>query len=291
MKQLLTVYLASLAFNLFAQPDTEIYVFDLIESDSGYTIKNPVNITYQNPGYDNQPHFTPEGELLYVSTRQSQTDVARVELKEYSWSWLTATPGSEYSPTPIPDGSGFSAINLEADGTQLLWKYPYDFSDPTILVPDLKIGYHCWFDLNTIFAFVLGEPSTLQICDLENGENKIIDENIGRSLHRIPGEAKISYISKAGDTWTIYSYDPESAKGEVLVNTLEGSEDMCWSPNKVIFMGKGDELYSYSPGVDEEWKKVTLKASSMFEEETVLKSITRLAISPDGKKIAIVVAR
>ncbi|MDX1628904.1 MAG: hypothetical protein R3345_09415, partial [Fulvivirga sp.] len=180
MKKLLCLIFSTVTMIVVAQPDTEIYVFDLNKNDNSYEIKNPVNITYQNPGYDNQPHFKPDGGLYYVSTRDGQTDVAETEFHEGTWSWLTDTPGSEYSPTPIPGESGFSAINLESDGRQLLWKYTF-YDAPEILVEDLKIGYHCWFNQDLVVAFVLGEPVTMQVCNVKTGKNRIVGEHIGRS--------------------------------------------------------------------------------------------------------------
>ena len=267
-----------------AQPDTEIYVFDLIKDGNNYRIGNPYNITYENPGYDNQPHFSQDGEkLFYVSTRDGQTDIAELELHEYSWGWLTSTEGSEYSPTPIPSEEALSTIFLEQDGTQLLWKYPSDFSEPSVLVSDLKIGYHCWLNENVIVAFVLGEPATLQVCFLKEGTNHVIQKNIGRSLHKIPGKDVISYVSKEEEVWWIKSIEPISGASDKIVTTLPGSEDYAWSQDGTLFMGSNDKLYKFDETIDKDWVAVDI------EEDHPLKNITRLAISPKGNKIAIVV--
>lgn len=289
MKKYLLALFIGTAFSLSAQPNTEIYVYDLHLTDSGYVIKNPVNITHQNPGYDNQPHFTEQGELLFVSTRQGQTDVARVDLHDYSWTWLTATPGSEYSPTQIPESDAFSAINLETDGTQLLWKYPNQNS-PSVIIPDLKIGYHCWYNKEVLASFVLGDPATLQVCNIVTYDCETLDTNIGRSLHKIPGEKHISYIKKGSDTWKIISLDPKNGKKTTLTNTIEQSEDMCWAPNGTIFMGKDNSLYYHRPGENKGWQEVKIIDNPMFNpEHSILHGITRLAINPTGDKIAIVV--
>ncbi|MGK7390938.1 MAG: TolB family protein [Candidatus Cyclobacteriaceae bacterium M2_1C_046] len=266
-----------------AQPGTEIYIFDLIKDGNKYNLKNPVNISFSNPGYDNQPHFLNSNSVLYAATRAEQTDIAKVEFNGKSLEWLTQTQGSEYSPTPTPDGEGFSAILLEKDGTQLLWKYYFDERDPKVLVPDLKIGYHCWFDENTIVAFVLGEPLTLQICHLRENKNKVIAENIGRSLHKIPDQQRVSYISKETENWKIMALDPVTGEKNEIIHALPGSDDMAWDPDGVIFMGKENELYKFEPKNDQSWQKVTSL------EDLGLYNITRLAISPNGKKIAIVV--
>ena len=267
-----------------AQPNTEVYVFDLNKLNHGYSITNPKNVSNQNPGYDNQPHFSPNGEsLYYASTKNGQTDVAFVELSEYSWEWLTKTEGSEYSRTPIPDGSGFSAIRLEKDGTQLLYKYPTDMSEPHALVPGLKIGYHCWFNESIILAFVLGEPVTLQSCDLKEGKNNILQHNIGRSLHKIPGKERVSYVSKEKVPWMIKELDPFSGSTKEIITAPEGSEDIAWTPDGAIIIGHNTDLYKFKPGIDSEWIKFA--DLSAFG----LRGVTRIAVSPKGNKIAIVV--
>ncbi|MGD1961365.1 MAG: hypothetical protein ACFB2Y_21100 [Fulvivirga sp.] len=284
MKTVLTFTISLIVAISFAQPETEVYVFKLNQVGDSYTINEPQNVTYENPGYDNQPHFLPKGEsMYYVSTKNGQTDVAEVEFREFSWSWLSSTDGSEYSPTPLPDNSGFSAIRLEKDGTQLLYKYMNDFSEPTVLVPDLKIGYHCWFDQSTIVAFVLGEPATLRVYDLEIESNLILDKNIGRSLHKIPGKERVSYISKETTPWQIKEIDPISGSSEPIIETVEGAEDMAWTPDGDIIMGKENTLYKYSPERDKKW----IKMADLDDFE--LKGITRIAVSPKGDRIAVVV--
>lgn len=285
MKKVSVTSIAILLFflSVHAQPGTEIYVFDLIKEGDQYSLQNPENITFQNPGYDNQPHFMSDNILLYASTREGQTDILQMELPEKRWSWLTQTEGSEYSPTPTPDGEGFSAILLEKDGTQLLWKYFFDQRDPKVLVPDLKIGYHSWFDKNSIAAFVLGEPNTLQMYHLDKNKNVVLAKNIGRSLYKIPGQERISFISKENEEWKIMALDPVTGEQEVITATLSGSDDMAWTPDGVILMGSENTLYKLNPAKDDDWQKITSL------EDVGLYGITRLAISPDGSSIAVVV--
>ena len=283
MKNIYLLLLILLHNLSFAQPGTEIYIFDLEKDGTGYTLTNPQNVTFQNPGYDNQPHFASKNLILYSSIREGQTDIAQMDFPQKSWSWLSSTEGSEYSPTPTPDGEGFSTILLEQDGTQLLWKYYFDQREPKILVPDLKIGYHCWFDENTIVAFVLGEPNTLQLYHPEQNKNTVVAKNIGRSLHKISQEQRVSYISKEGDNWKIMKLDPLSGEQQIITETLPGAEDIAWSPDGVIFMGSENNLYKFDPQNDTAWQKVA------DLEELELFGITRLAISPDGEKIAVVV--
>ena len=268
---------------LLAQPSTEVYLFDLHKEGNGYILKNPVNIS-DNPGYDNQPSFLPDGSaVLFTSYQDDQTDIIQYQVNTAEKKRLTQSDGSEYSPTVTPDGTHFTTIILEKDGTQLLWKYPLDGGKAEVAVPELKIGYHCWYDENTIVSFVLGEPATLQSSNVNTAENKILDSNIGRSLHKIPNENKVSYISKSNSTWMIRSLNPITGDSKNIIETLPNSEDMSWAPDGSIFMGQQSSLYWYDPKGDEKWQEVSTP------ENLELKNISRISVSPKGDKIALVI--
>ena len=106
-----------LALQAAAQPPaTDIYVADLRVVDGRVQVGPLVNVTAR-PGYDNQPFFLPDGRaFLYTSIREdSQADIYRYDLERATSVRLTATRESEYSPTPLPDGRGFSTVRVEAD--------------------------------------------------------------------------------------------------------------------------------------------------------------------------------
>ena len=269
-----------------AQPGSEVYLFDLSKQEGLYQLSNPKNIS-ANPGYDNQPFFSPNGKsILYAGIQAyEQTDIIRYDIKSGQHTNITNSAGSEYSPTLTPDGKFISTIILEKNGRQLLWKYPAKGGAPQIVVDELVIGYHVWINKDQLLAFVLGRPQTLQFINLKTGEQEIMAAGIGRSLHKIPGENKFSYISKADENnWMIMSWDPQSQQSKALVATLAGSEDLAWTPDRKILMGKGTELFQCDPFADKQWKKIA------GLQDYNLKSMTRLAVNAKGDKIAIVVA-
>ena len=285
MKSKFLLVLLTLFFiTAFAQPATEVYLFELKAVDNLFTVSNPVNIS-NNRGYDNQPSFMKNGQdVLFTSTRNGQTDIVRYNLNKNRKTWLTDTKGSEYSPLQIGSTKTFSAILLEEDGTQLLYKYNMRSGKGTVLVPDLKIGYHSWVDRNKLLSFVLGDPPTLQLSYLKDRTNRVLDSTIGRSLHPIPGKSLISYVSKKKEQWAINSIHPETGEIDFIMNTLEGSEDYAWTLSGTIIMGQKTKLYKFDPESDSKWVEIGDLANSG------LSSITRLSISPKGDKIAVVVA-
>ncbi len=270
---------------IFAQEATEIYLFDLIRSNNEFGIHNPVNIS-KSAGYDNQPSFTQDGSgILFASTRNDQTDIARYDIEEHYRTWLTHTPNAnEYSPAYYPNKKKyFTCVRLNEDGSQLLYKYSYKNKEPEVLLTNLKVGYFVWFNDKVVISYVLGDIETLQVSNLKFKINYPIQQEIGRSLQRIPNEDLISYISKSHEVPEIYSIDPNTSETKYIADAIEGSEDLTWSPDGTIFMGKEDQIFKFNPKTDKKWTPVNI------ESKLPIQNITRVVVSPDGTKIVLVV--
>lgn len=264
---------------MFAQPGTEVYLFDIAMENGKYKIQNPVNVS-QNPGfYDNQPSFSGENELFISSTRDGQTDILSYTIDSGEKKWLTATGGSEYSPTKIPGQKAISAINLKPEGEQLLWKYPIS-GEPVIIIPDLKIGYHVWLDENSLFVFVLEEnQNSLYYHNLEDKSLKFIASEIGRCLKIVPGEDQLSYVDKSTKNWKIMIYDLSKNKISKFAPTPEGSEDFIWLDDLLV-MGSGSKIRYWKGN---QW--IEMVDLSSFG----LSGITRMAINNSNDKLSVVV--
>ena len=280
------IFLFGLLFNwlLPAQTDTEVFLFNLSFNGERYSLSKPQNIS-NNKGYDNQPHFSNDGQfLLYAGTIGEQTDIFQYELSSGKKTQLTNTSGSEYSPTPTPDGKGFSCIILEKDGTQLLYRYDWGSNDPQVLIPGLVVGYHVWLSKKKIVSFVLGDPNYLQWNIVGSKRRGMIQSNIGRALHKIPGTSSLSFVdkSKGSGNWQLRSWQ-RGRKSKLICNTLNKVEDLAWTPAGDILMGKNDRLYQLLIG--EESARRQVADLSLYG----LSGITRIAVSPNGRAIAIVV--
>lgn len=68
-----------------------------------------------------------------------------------------------------------------------------------------------------------------------------------------------------------------------MADALEDSQDMAWTTDHTIIMGRNDKLYKLKIGVDKTW--VEFASLKPFN----LNGVTRIAVSPAGDKIAIVV--
>lgn len=230
-----------------AQPNTEVYLFDFNQKGEDFSVSNPINIS-DNNGYDNQPSFTEDGKsVLFASTRNGQTDIVWYDIETGTKKWISDTPGGEYSPVLMSDGKNISAVRLDPDGLQLLYKYSIEDGSSEVLIPELTIGYYAWFLRPKLIAFVLGEPATLQEIDLKTGEAEIMYKNPGRSIHYIPGSKKYSFIDKSdSDNWKIMQAVPGNTEWtNEITSTLASSEDMVWVNMHTIVMGKDDKLYFF----------------------------------------------
>ena len=286
MKKILFIFSILTSSLCISQPATEVYLFDFIVNDSLKTFKleNPINISDNEGVYDNQPSFLLDGTgVLFASTRNDQTDVALYDLENNLKSWLTNTLGNEYSPTQSPLTKYFTAIKLEEDETQLLWLYRFNRKKPKVLIENLKVGYHAWLNKKMVVSFVLNEPPTLEVSNLKYKIKYPIEKNIGRSIHVIPNTQLISYISHEHEDHEIYSIDPLNSKKEYIADAIAGSQDMAWTPDGIMIMGKDEKLYKLKPGEDKDW----IEIASL--KEFKLDGITRIAVSPLGNKIAIVI--
>lgn len=281
---LFNIFLLTTATITFAQPASDIYLFDLSIKKNTVSMSNGKNIS-NHPGYDNQPSFHVKDPLMYYT---SQTDTSgRTDIMVYDYSKnttkkITETNEREFSPTLTPDGKFLSCIIQRDNGVQDLGKYPVGGGTPEVLIDNLKVGYHAWINNTELILFVLGEPMTLRWYSLEEKRDSIIAENIGRSLHAIPGTGDMSFVDKSSENWMIKRLEVKKRTVSDIVNTLPGREDLTWTPDGRIVMSDGEKLYYFLPGVTNTWQEIDTGTSLK------LKSITRLSVNKKGNKIAIV---
>lgn len=266
------------------QPATEIYLAPMKFGPTGPLVGPARNVS-ENPGrYDNQPFFGSDGRtMLFTSNRDGkQTDIYFLELPTRQMRQFTHTPESEYSPTVMPDDAGVSAIRVEADGTQRVWKFGEGGADAAVVLRDVKpAGYHAWIDSGRMAVFVLGTPNTLQVVDVGSGKAETVASDIGRALLRRP-TGTISFVQREGDGWMVKEYDPASRAVRPLVAALEGSveRDAAWGPDGTLFMARGGEVYGWRPGQE----------GFRLVGDPGVRGISRLAVSRDGRWMALVAA-
>ena len=253
------------------------------ENEGVYSFGNPVNITNRE-GYDNQPAFSPDSRyILYTSIREdNQADIYKYYLQTKLTIQLTKTQESEYSPTFMPNNKYISTVRVEKDSTQRLWKMNLDGTDPVLVNPDIdSIGYHCWLNNSTFAAFILTQPFTLQLANINAKTTALLANNPGRSIYRFQDEEHLIFTQDIDSVKWICSVN-SMKKIKPIVKTLEGSEDFVVLKDQVLLMAKGSQLYRFDLVKDKIWQEIA--NFSTFN----ISNITRIALSPDGTKIVVV---
>lgn len=305
-------------------PNTDIFLAPITRIGDSIIVGRPTNITHR-VGYDNQPSFTPDSRsVLYTVQSAGQTDIWRYNIAARSTRQITRTPESEYSAQVMPGGTRFSVVRVERDSTQRLWSFAMNGSAPQLVLKSLKpVGYYAWLGRSTIAAYVLGKPSTLHLVERDGSADTVLARDVGRAVERIPPEshALFSYTQKFDSTHAaifvltgrsdttrfvhqvVRMVKPrmgEAAKTQretvvdsvvisqqrpyELVKVAGDNEFHTWTPDGVLVSANGTALVRWSGelGAASTWIPVAdLK-------DFGVKSISRLAFSPDGNWLAFV---
>ena len=261
-------------------PKTDVFLFNFFNNGVKVSLRSPVYLSGMNPsGYSNQPVFSGPNELYLTTDMYDDTftELIRLDLVAETYTRVTATDSiSEYSANPRAPNDMLSCIRVEKDQrTQSLYAYPLDYSNAgSRLLPDLStIGYHHWVSDTEVALFLVTEPVSLVIADIETGTVRKIAENIGRCLKQ-DNDGNLLYVHKVrADLWYIKSYDLEEQESITLIKALPESEDFELLPDGTLLMGSGSVLKSINPTIDENWKEV----QDLYEYG--ITDISRLAVS------------
>lgn len=265
-------------------PTSNIYLFQTEWRDSVLLFKHPQFLTgFNKSGYNNQPSFLSNTELLIASATPSdnQTDIYLLDLEANSKMRLTRTAESEFSPKAMPDNLYFSVVRVEtdADRSQRLWQYPLDRQgEGKSVFRFLRgVGYYHWLDRYNVALFNVASVNYLSLADTRDPGIKNLSPSIGRCFQTSPN-GRLVYVHKVTDSnWVLKALDKNSLETQEITKTLPGSEDFAILKDGSILMGKGSRLYRYHPLKSNGWEEVVdLKNAGV-------RNITRLAYSGDGK--------
>ncbi|RDV25161.1 hypothetical protein DXV75_11125 [Alteromonas aestuariivivens] len=300
-KAVFSVFLVVANFQAIAV-ESNIWLFSVIRDAGNMRVVEAKKLT-DNPDYSNQPYFLHNGDGLYFSQSfglgdTAQTDVMLYDIVRGFHRNLTASGLSEYSPTPMPAGNGFSVIRVDEAGKQWLWAFDDNGNRLGKLSSAEPVGYHVWLAEESFLAFILGSPHTLQAITL-NGHQTIIDDHIGPSMWKIPTTSMFSYTKNPApeqQPWTLMGYDPATQEAHVLVTMPENAYYMAWSARAEALVGVKNRIYAWSlqsKNIADEKAESGLSEASPWHEWLDLSdycegTLTRLHFSNDGRKLATV---
>lgn len=284
MKKFLILSIILTSYFSFAQNNTEIYVFDIAPSYEGIEFLNARNIS-NNEGYDNQPSFINNETVVFAGNNDGQTDISEYNLTTKLQKWVNnKTEGGEYSPQKFPSNNDFAAVRLDKDGHQRLYRYSAKTGNSTEIMKDLQVAYFAFYDDDNILATVLNRNNLdLVLLNLQQNTADTLFNNAGRSLQRVPKTNSMSYtlVNEEGNL-DLYLMDMQNKEHYFVTQLPIGIQDYTWLNDTQVLIGSGSRLYMYDTLGDIEWTRV----ASL--EDYGLKNITRMAISPNGKVLAIV---
>ena len=275
------------SINLIAQstpPDTEIFVLDLKEKKSKITVSNIKNVT-ERKGYDNQPAFLGNDIILYSAYMDGQNEIMMLNLSDGTQTNLTKTQESEYSPFPLPRYNAFATVRVEADGTQRLWRFSLDGSQEPKLVFEkiAPVGYFAW-NGDHVLMFVLGRPASLVYARTQVANDKVITNRIGRTIKVIPGTTDFAFErSEENGDIVIYRLNGSSGAYEKVATKPKKSRDWAITTEGTFITSVGTKLLYFRPKKDVDWNELT----DLGEIDS--KGVTRMAISSNNKRLALVI--
>jgi hypothetical protein len=269
-----------------AQAATDIFVAELAVEDGRYRIGAPENVT-RRAGYDNQPWFQRDGSgILYVSERGGQTDVFRYDLAARRTDRVTRTEWNEYSPSQPGGDDRLLVVRWPTDmSTGALWWYSATgepLAEATGSVE--RVGYYAHADEHTLALFINDSIQSFILSDTRTGDTVRVGQQMGGSgPRRIPHAAAVSFLRQAADgDWWLMRLDVRTLEATPLVRMLEGVANYTWTDRGSVLAARGSTIYEWWPGGD--WTAV-----AAFDE-SVVRRITRIAVSPGGDRIAFVAA-
>ena len=282
MKKITFLFLC-ITTSFFCQTNTEIHVFDIVNKNGEYLLKNGKNIS-NNKGYDSQPFFYSDHEVIYASNKNGNTEIVLHNLNSgENYQKSNTAKGGEYSPQKIPNSKNVSAVRLDNDGLQRFYEYDFKTGKNKEIIPNLKVAYPSWYDKNTVIASVIVNDSLhLIISDLQQKTNTTVAKMVGRSIHKIPNTNLVSFISKENkDYWLLKSLNPET-KEIKTITSLGKSEDVTWLINGTLLISMGKSIYKFNPKKD---KKPSFFFN--FTDENI-NNISRMSVNAISTKLAIV---
>lgn len=286
--QLLQFLLLGLFINanlLMAQtmPETDIWMTESRFLPNGSIFfGSPKNLT-ERPGYDNQPSFLKNGNLVYSSIRENnQAEIYQFDMQKKFIMKFTLSKESEYSPQSTPDGLFISTVMVEKDSTQRIWKYDLETGlEKKLVAPNSdSVGYYKWINDSIIVFAKITTPMSLWKVNLKNGKEQKLAENVGRSIHTSV-EGLVYFVQAVDSVNKLCRIEPNGSITP-LIDFYKGTEDFVFGKDNFILCGNGAKLYYTDHNFTKGWRLL-----SDFERLGV-KKITRIAFSPTYTHIAFV---
>lgn len=268
-----------------AFPETEIFLFDYDAAAEEDALSGGTNVT-QRVGYDNQPFFTKDSAtFLYSRDDGTQTDIWEYEIASAAHTRITNTPENEFSPTPSPDNR---TISMVFERNRSIWVLDRAKPDePKWLLEasgvDEPVGYfarnHETGDV--LFWSRYGFNVALTSAD-KPAYHFVTGHAVPSTPHLVPGTTHFSFVHRqTNEQLWIKALDPETAAVRPITPIVGSNANYTWAPDGAILQIEDDTLHRWKEG-GKGWAVIGDIG------DFGITNANRIAVSPDGKRIAVV---
>jgi hypothetical protein len=284
------------------EPPKDVAVFVAKLNVKAGTVSEVRNIT-PGKGSNFQPSFTSDGgAVLFVSDRAGTANIYRHALASGETTAVTSTKESLYSPTVLPDGSGFTAVRVvTADpyyGAEAkepsLWRFSWDGKPLSPLVDTRRIGYYGWVGDQHLAMFLVDDVAERNdhkavLMNRATGKQTLLTNKPGKAFSRTPDGKRVIFVDQADPKrWVISAMGPDDSKPEVLVDTAAGKAGEAESDRSQYFVALPDGSMMMANGTRLfRWDGVKGHSFKPFADLGKLGgSIKNIATSRDGTQLA-----
>ena len=279
-----------------------------------------------NSAYDSNPLWTEDGEsIIFSSYREGSKDIYRVSAKGGTPARLTSHTGNETPMAVMPDGSVIFSAAIQQDvnygdfpgGSQLYQVGPEGGrpehvtslqigsmsvrTDNTVLYEDYKGYEDPWRKHHTssvtrdIWMYVPSEdPSDKLSINADGTFTKLTSFNGEDRNPVLHGDNTLYYLSEQDGTSNVYKIESladKTAPKQITFYKGNPVRHLTVSRNGVLCYSYDGELYTLKPGSEPAKVKIEILTDQIEKnvvERTMTSGATDMAVSPNGKEVALV---
>jgi hypothetical protein len=265
---------------------TEVWLGKLDMEDGQFAVSELRNIS-SHPGYDNQPAFFPDGESLLFATEAGSLSETGLGIHAVRY-WIGSgesvplVKARGFSPTPTADGKQLTTLR---EGT--VWLHELDGTPLRILLPHVKTaGYYTRIDEERWVLFMNEEKRHIAIWDEARSSLTRVVPDAVTAPYCIPGTNAVTFVVQEGESKKLMRLDLHDDHGSLdrVLATIPflTSGAHVWTLRGTLLMASGNAIHEWHPDHPEDWPVV-----HRFTDPD-LQGITRIALSPDAGRIALV---
>lgn len=281
---IILLFLLVLNASVFSQqPNSEIFLFSIEKNADKFTFSGGKNIT-NNAGYDNQPSFSLDNRsILFTANRNGKdTNIYEYFLADGRTEQITTSEDNEYT---AKDFNGKTLNFIREGSSQVMTIFKYDRQtkqeSPALKIKE-PVAYYAFNAKGDALVWVR-YAFFIHWVNSEKNINRFVTDYAQPSTPQwIPNTDNFTFVKRLpSDELWIYEFNPSNRAVRPIVQNKDGKINYAWMPDGSLLIGSGAKLFKFDEKNDKTW--VQIADLSSFG----IKDILRLAVSSDGKNLAV----